>query len=57
MMTHIINGLCLKRVQNIAVDVDIIIKEHNSFVPKLFLGLMCIKTTKTLRGLPRIHTT
>ena len=57
MFTHVIDGLRLKRIQNITVDIDIVIEEHDGFVPELLFGLVRIKSDKSPRGLPRVHTT
>ncbi|BBA47127.1 restriction endonuclease S subunit [Bifidobacterium bifidum LMG 13195] len=37
--------------------IDIVIEEHDGFVPELLFGLVRIKSDKSPRGLPRVHTT
>lgn len=55
MLAHVVVGLGLKRVQHVAVDVVVVVEEHDGLVPELLLGLVGLEASKPLRGLSGIH--
>ncbi len=48
------NGICFEGIKYIAIDIGIIIQEHNSLVPKFLTHLMSVETSKALCGLSSI---